>query len=321
VKVLVIGASGFVGRHLIDALFATQGTSIIAASRNRITYSPAIMQVGLPNEYRSLGKDDELKLFAGVEVVFLLAAATPSLLTGKSKEEKKRALDTNVNMPLFFAKAAQRHGVKHFIFLSSCGVHGAVSDHGAFSETSPFNGHDSYTKSKIAAEQLLLSDGALRPILTIVRPPSVYGRGFRGPVRQLMRLVEKQWPLPFGGATKNSRQFVGVRNLCDFLVTCAGREAAKGEAFLVADQERISARELLDIIAAAGKLRSRQFNVPVGLLFSVGKCVGLKSQMSRLLGNYEIDISKCKSILGWTPPFTLREEFQEIYRMEGAKKL
>lgn len=317
-KVLVIGASGFVGRHLIDALVATQTISVTAASRNSITFSSAITQISLPRDYRKLSKDVELNLFASVDVVFLLAAATPSLLAGRSVDEKRRALDTNINMPLFLARAAHRQGIKHIIFLSSCGVHGAVSELGAFSETSPYNGHDPYTRSKIAAEQLLLSNSANLPALTIVRPPSVYGFGARGPVRLLMRLVEKQWPLPFGAATKNSRQFIGVRNLCDFLVTCVRKDTAKGEIFLVADQERVSARELLDAIATAGNLRSRQFNVPVGLLSNMSKFIGMGSQMNRLLGNYEIDISKSKSKLGWSPPYTMMDELREIYKFGGA---
>ncbi len=317
-RVLVIGAGGFVGNHLVNALCAADGILVSAATRHKMTFADAVAPVELPKDYRQMTVGDTAQLFKDVDVVMLLAAATPTLLAGKSLTERERALDTNVNMPLFFAQAAKVNGVKHFIFLSSCGVLGPVSLGTPFSENSAYRPHDPYTNSKMVAEQLLLAHEKLIPPLTIVRPPSVYGPGFRGPVRQLMRLVEKKLPLPFGGLKNNKRQFLGVRNLCDFLLRCAGNRAAMGEVFLVADQEPLSTRQLFETISAAGNFPSRLFTIPVGLLTGIGRTAGVTSQMERLLGDYEINISKSQMKLGWVPPFTMLEELKELYKTEAV---
>ncbi len=318
-KVLVIGASGFVGGYLVNALKAVKGISVSAATRHKAQFDSAVNFVQLPEDFRQMNVEKEQELFAQVDVVILLAAATPTLLAGKSPAASVKALDTNIQMPFFFAQAAKRYAVPQFIFLSSCGVHGAVSEGDAFTELSPYRPHDAYTRSKVEAELLLLQNATLIPPLTIVRPPSVYGAGFRGPMRQLMRLVEKAWPLPFGALSHNKRQFVGVRNLCDFLVRCAGNKKAMGEIFLVADSEPQSTCELLRLIAQANGNVLHLFAVSPAILSFVGYILGLKSPINRLMGSYEINISKAKSQLHWAPPFTTREELNEVYRLEKAR--
>jgi nucleoside-diphosphate-sugar epimerase len=307
-RVLVVGSSGYVGRNLVEKLQEEQAFLVSAASRNPVEFTGEVTCFRLPESHDLLGEDDLHKLFVNVDVVIHLAAVTPALLSTKTNAERQKALQANREMPLFFARAAKKFDVKKFIYLSSCGVHGVNSGTFAFSETSAYAAHDDYTQSKIDAEKRLLSNEAAVPQLTIIRPPSVYGAGALSPMNQLLQIVKRQWPLPFGSATQNSRQSIGVRNLCDFLLLCIQHPNAASSVFMVADTERLSTRELLTVLAAAAQVDLRLLNVPTSILLGAASFVGARSKVQRLLGNYEIDTSVAFQKLNWAPRYSVAEE-------------
>ena len=158
-NILITGGAGFIGSRLAN--FLNAGGHKVSVLDNLSTQihgvepesSPLFLSLHANIEFirgSVTCRADLIKALHGVDIVVHLAAVTPSLLSAKSAAERAIALQTNVNMPLFIAQSAHKQGVKRFVFLSSCGVHGADSTAAPFTESSPYAGHNAYTQSKIS---------------------------------------------------------------------------------------------------------------------------------------------------------------------------
>tara|TARA_Y100000590_G_C15261822_1_gene841558 strand:- start:237 stop:650 length:414 start_codon:yes stop_codon:yes gene_type:complete len=115
-----------------------------------------------------------------------------------------------------------------------------------------------------------------------------------------MKLVKSGLPLPFG-AIHNSRSFVALDNLVDLILICLDHPAAINQTFLVSDGDDLSTAELLRRTAKAFGKSSRLIPVPVFLLRTAALLLGKTDFAQRLCGSLQIDISKAKQLLGWTP--------------------
>ena len=204
------------------------------------------------------------------------------------------------------AKQAVAAGVKRFIFLSSIGVNGR-------STTKPFTENDiplpdqDYAISKLEAEkglqELALSSGME---VVIIRAPLVYGPNAPGNFAILMKWMNRNIPLPLG-TINNKRSLVALDNLVDLILTCSNHSAAANEVFLVADGEDLSTTELLKRISNALGKKSRLFPFNQRILEFCLVLIGKKDLAQRLCGSLQVDISKTKRLLNWTPPITVDE--------------
>ena len=142
--------------------------------------------------------------------------------------------------------------------------------------------------------------------IVIIRPPLVYGPEVRANFLKLMKLVKSGLPLPFG-AIHNSRSFVAVDNLVDLILICLHHPAAINQTFLVSDGDDLSTTELLRRTAKAFGKSSRLIPIPVFLLRTAALLLGKADFVQRLCGSLQIDISKAKQLLGWTPKVSVDE--------------
>ena len=176
-----------------------------------------------------------------------------------------------------------------------------------FSEKDVPEPQDPYAVSKWEAEQILAEISSATGIeIVIIRPPLVYGPNVRANFLRLLRWVNKGVPLPLG-MVDNRRSLVSLDNLVDFLITCIEHPAAAGETFLVSDGEDLSTPALIRRIALSMNIPARLIPVPVCLLRLGGSLLGKKSEVDRLCGSLQVDISKAKSVLGWKPPLSVDE--------------
>jgi nucleoside-diphosphate-sugar epimerase len=312
---LVVGAGGFVGRALVEFLMTQTKDGVRTASRGQMVASSFVGQVqfNLPLDFRSLTLQDYSRMLAGVETVYFMAAATPQALAHLNKSHRDKALEDNAQMPLGFASACFDHGVRRFVFVSSCGVHGDKSGDTAFTELSPLVLHNEYVISKIEAEKLLLNSSSPLPELTIVRPPMVYGPGFKGPMRHLLHFIKRGIPLPLASVTQNRRSMIGVSNLVHFLHHAAQHREAAGQVFVVADDERPSTTAFLRLAGVAANRKALLFPAPQPVMDIASKVLGVHSKFQRLFGNYDVDDGKCRTLLGWKPPVSMMAELQNIF--------
>lgn len=315
-RVLVTGASGFVGRALTAHLVALGCCEVLAMTR----FDPVDPVVGahyLPFGDLTLQTQWQAAL-AGVHTLVHTAARVHVLndRTAKSLVEFERV---NVVATLELARQAVAMGVRRFVFLSSIGVNGVETEvNTAFSETDRPNPHNAYALSKLEAERGLRQLSERKGLeVVIIRPPLVYGPGVRANFAALMQAVRRGWPLPLG-AVHNLRSLVAMDNLVDFIATCISHPKAANQTFLVSDGHDVSSAELVRGLARAAGVSARLVPVPVGVLWAAAKVLGQGDVVQRLCGNLRVDIEKARTLLAWLPRISVDEGLRRaVAGMQG----
>jgi nucleoside-diphosphate-sugar epimerase len=165
--------------------------------------------------------------------------------------------------------------------------------------------------SKLEAEEKLKSISQESGLETVIlRPPLVYGAGVRANFLQLISLVNKGLPLPFGSIS-NRRSFIYVGNLVDAIARCVDHPRAKNEVFFVSDGAPVSTPDLVRKIGSALKKRVAVFRCPQRLLKLMGTMVGKRPAIQRLVESLVVDDSKIRSTLGWSNPYSFEEGLKE----------
>lgn len=298
-RILVTGATGFVGRALVAAL-AADGRIV------RATVRSAAQSVAGAAEYAAVGDlcaaTDWRSAVADCDAVIHLAGRAHVLKESGDPAPLFRAVNRDAAIAL--GRAAKDAGVRRMVFVSSIGVHGLTSHGTGFSATSPLAPITPYGVSKAEAEAGLGEIDGLE--LTIVRPPLVYGQGVKGNFARLVKLVDSGLPLPFGRA-HNRRSLIGLANLVDILALCIDRPGAANRAFVVADTEITSTA---DIVRTIGRIRGKRpllLPVPIAPMAWAARALGRGALADGLFGDLVVDSTAAREQLGWTPRFTQSE--------------
>ena len=295
--VLVTGAGGFVGRHLVPVL-AGEGWRVRRAVRKLSGGGDEVLigSIGPATDWQAA--------LAGVEAVVHLAARVHH--PGEEDAgELYRAVNTEGTLQL--ARCAAAAGVRRFVHVSTILVNGSSTDGRA-----PFREDDIpaprgvYGNSKAAAESGLRQLAETVDMrIAVVRPPLIYGAGALGNFRLLVRAIQRGIPLPFG-AIRNRRVFLGVENLASFIANRVSGADNKFDIFLVADEMQISTPEFVRQIARAVGRTARLVPVPMTALQLLLKMSGRSEARDSLIGSMEIDLSKTAAT-GWRPPLGMEE--------------
>jgi nucleoside-diphosphate-sugar epimerase len=286
--IALTGATGFIGRCLLREL-PRRGYRVRMLLRRPSevpleTGSAIIGDIASPrNMSAALADVDAIVHSAGIA----------HAMSGVPQDDY-RALNTEATINL--ARAAERAGVKRFVFLSSIRAQCGPSADEVLTEELEPKPTDDYGRSKLQAEQGLAKLGidwvALRPVL-------VYGPGARGNLQTLVRLARSPWPLPVG-ALRTRRSLVSVDNLADAVVTVLGAPARLRRTFIVADSERLTLPEIIGAMRGGLKRRRNVVPVPEPVLRLALKAIGREEWHQRLVGSLVADASALRK-LGWTP--------------------
>ena len=286
-NVLVTGAGGFVGRHLTPVL-KNAGWNVKGVGRREIG------DLEFDVDWR--------EHLNGIDAIVHLAARVHKLgEKGDDPTVTESHFKANCDATINLAKQADLMGVKKFIFISTIKVLGDKNDR-PFDGDSMFNPCDPYSRSKAAAEQLLLQK-IENMCTTIIRPPLVYGPYVRGNFQKLIRIVEAGLPLPLANI-KNARSLLYVGNLADTIRVAL--DAPPG-IYLPSDKEPVSTETLVRTLAAALDCPTRLFPAPIVLLRIAGYIIGKAEMTHRLIDSLTVK----GNIPDWHPPYSFREGIAE----------
>jgi nucleoside-diphosphate-sugar epimerase len=310
-RVLVTGATGFVGARLANALRAS-GQEVIALVRAPSNLlAPEVQQIAIHDIASGIPE----RALEAVDTV-IHTAARVHVMKERASDALAEFRRVNVTGTVAAANAAAAAGVRRFIFLSSVKVHGETSSLGRpfYADDTP-SPNDAYAQSKYEAELSLTELAASSGMsYCIIRPPLVYGPGVRANFQQLIKWVEWGVPLPLGAIERNRRSFVFVDNLIDLVVRCSHHPNAANQAFLVSDGQDLSTRDLLVAIASAVEKRHVLIRVPEGVLRVLGKMLLQSDLVARLCDSLQVDITKTRELLAWAPSISVADGLRQTVR-------
>lgn len=308
-RVLVTGASGFIGSTVVAAL-ARDGYAVRAAVRRPQLSFPDGVEVA---QHPDLAETfDWRPLLQGVDQVVHLAGIAH---TGRGVD---RAAYDRVNRQATaqLATAAAQAGLKHFVFVSSIRAQcGPAADH-ALTERDDPAPTDAYGTSKLAAEEAVRASGVA---FTILRPVLLYGPGVKGNLALLARAAATRLPLPvkdFG----NRRSLLGIDNFISALAFVLATPATIGETYVVADPG-IPPR-LSDVFATLRQAQGRRaFIMPMSPVY-----IELPLRLfrradvwHRIGGNLRVDAGKLIAA-GWRPAHDTRGGLTAMAQAAAPRK-
>ncbi len=285
IKVLLTGASGFVGNNFLQRY------------GDEFAITPVSLK-SFPPESLDLSAYD----------CILHCAALVHQMQGAPEQQY---FTINFELTKKLADTAKKAGVTHFVYISTAHVFGDSGDlyqhNKRLNERSPCHPQDPYGKSKLAAERYLQSISDKTFIVSIVRPPMVYGRGAKGNIIGLIKLVKKLPIIPLG-YKRNARSIVYVGNLCHYLALIIRKKAAG--IFLPQDRKPISIGVLVETIALASDAKRTILNPPqilLKVLFILTPKISL-----RLFGTLAMNSKEGDEAIGYNAPQSTLEGLKEM---------
>lgn len=309
-KVLITGAGGFIGSHLVDSQLE-HGYNVRAVDLHLDLLKHQAAHPCLEAIRGDITERHTVqKLVEGVDVVYHLASA--HLDVSLSDEHYQHV---NVSATLSLLEAAEQAGVKRFVHCSTVGVIGDV-EHPPADETTECRPANIYERTKLAGERAVL-DYAFRtgfPVV-VVRPAWVYGS--RCPrTAKLFRAISKG-RFPIFGSGRNMRHPVYITDAIQGLELCADTPDIDGEVFIIAGELPVESRELVSVIRDQLNIRTLQIYLPIFLGQATGislellfKLIGQQSPFSRrsmdfFLKHNAYTIAKAQSRLNYQPQVDL----------------
>ncbi len=305
-KVLVTGADGFIGSHLVEALLA-HGCDV----RSFVYY----------NSFNSWGWLDSLPIdvvkgldvFAGdirdphgvelamqgCDVVFHLAALIAIPFSYHSPDSY---VDTNIKGTLNVLQAAKKLNVERVLVTSTSEVYG-TAQYAPIDEKHPFQGQSPYSATKIGADRLAESFyRSFQTPVTIVRPFNTYGprQSARAVIPTIItQLLLGAKELKLGSLTP-TRDFNYVKDTAQGFIALASSDAAVGQEVNIATNSEVSVGDIAKVLID-------ELNPDVKIVTEDDRLRPDASEVFRLIG----DNTLIKSLTGWAPEYDLRRGLQD----------
>jgi UDP-glucose 4-epimerase len=300
-RLALTGGTGFIGQHLLRAL-TRRGYQVRVLLR-RPTMLPAdctsavIGDIARPqNMAQALADVDAIIHSAGLSVA---ASGRP--------EDDYRVL--NVEATVGLARAAQRAGVRRFVFISSIRAQAGASDARVLTEEMEPRPTDAFGRSKLAAEQSLAQVGI---DWVALRLATVYGPGVTGNMAKLIRLARSPWPLPFGALTAR-RSLLSLDNLAGAVDCVLKAEEPLRRVLIAADPQPLTLGEMVAAMRRGLNRRPGLLPVPSSLLAATLRASGRTEAYERIAEPLVVDPAALLR-LGWTPSVATEAGLEQLMR-------
>ncbi|MEK7401013.1 MAG: NAD-dependent epimerase/dehydratase family protein [Gemmatimonadota bacterium] len=313
--VVVTGASGFIGRNLVQRLLG-RGAEVRCLVRAR-GHAPPPGAAAFPVNYDDQDSLDRCHAFDGADVVFHLAAATHA--TGQARFDRANVAPTRM---LLRAITSRRAGPR-FVHVSSQSAAGPAGPGQSVTEADAPAPLEAYGRSKLAAERVV-EGFSNRVATTIVRPCSVFGPWDRG-FLSLFRLAQRGW-LIYPGIQRHEMSLLHVDDVVDGLMNASREQAAIGRTYFLASDSPVTWGEFGAHVSKAMGVAPRTVNLSSGLVSAastVGEWLGRATGTAPLLCHsravlaaqprWVCSASRARSEIGFNPSRSLPDAVRDTY--------
>lgn len=303
-KILITGASGFIGKKLCLYLHE-QGYEVYAVVRSKSKIINGIKCVTIDSIDRNTIWMPHL---VNVDVVIHLAAKAHIYKARSSNDFK----EVNIHGTNKLVADSLKSGIKTFIFMSTVGVNGSRTYGKPYKFSDKTYPHSSYAASKLKAEENLVSlFNSSSSNFVILRSPLVYGKNAPGNVGLIINCIKKNIPLPFG-AIQNKRSFVSIENLVSIIELCLKNPQAKNEVLYPSDGFDLSTKEFIKIIGSMYKKSPIIPTINADLINFILVIIGKKRISESLLYDLQVDSSHIFKKMGWKPKINVANLLNKI---------
>ncbi|MBN9004584.1 MAG: NAD-dependent epimerase/dehydratase family protein [Rhizobiales bacterium] len=285
-KVLVTGAGGFIGKHLVPAL-AASGYHVIAATNSTTFPQAGVTCIKMPDLAKTV---DWPTLIGDADRVIHLAAIA------HRPTDDFSFCRVNGRAVAELASVAKSIGVKQLVFVSSIAAQvGSAADRLVTEEDFP-RPVNAYGRAKLAAEQAVKASGIP---FTVLRPAVTMGPDAKGNFGTLARLIKAGIPLPFG-MLKSQRSVLSIQNFVSAVLIALKSSAAIDQTYIVADPNPETISAITRKFAAMIGMRPIIVPIPA-IMLKAGFQVTGRSELWDRLGRPLIVSSARLQAIGWTP--------------------
>ena len=286
-NVLVTGATGFVGQHLIKRL-KLDGYNIKVISRKLIPGVDTVICDFLEDDI----PENALK---GIDIVFHLAGYAHDLKSESGIEQTYQKINVNVTADLL--SLSVKHNVKKFIFVSSVKAGGNPIRGKCATEEDQNDPAGIYGETKREAELKVLDIGHESGMhVSILRPALIYGPNVKGNLQLMMQGINKGWfpPLPEIG---NRRSMIHVDDIVRVLLLLVNSQQANGEIFIATDGRTYSSRNIYEIMRCVLGKNPLNWSIPKSLFSLIALFnTNLRYKIEKLLGDECYSSEKLQSL-------------------------
>lgn len=313
-RVLVTGATGFVGSALVARLAQAEGFATVAVARRPFAFPDGVETI----QVRDLS--ELAPKLNGIDTI-VHCAARVHVLREETADPLAAFRNDNVEATLRLAEDAARAGVRRFVFLSSIKASGEETFGAPFTELTQPQPETPYGQSKLEAEEGLRSIAARTPLEIVnLRPPLVYAAHAGGNFARLLRWLRRGFPLPLG-SVDNRRSTIALENLVDVIVRCIDHPKAANELFLVSDGDDLSTPDMLRAIVEGMDREAVLLPFPVPLMRMAAQMLGQGDAARQVCGSLVLDSRKVRETLEWRPPLVARAALKDAGAAFGANRV
>jgi NAD dependent epimerase/dehydratase len=299
-RVVVTGADGFIGSHLVE-LLVEAGAQVTALSQyNSFNDWGWLENLACLRRIRVVTGDIRdphfcHELIKSAEVIFHLAALIPIPYSYRAPSSY---VETNVNGTLNICQAALAHNVRKIVQVSTSEVYG-TAQYVPIDESHPLNPQSPYSATKVGADAIAHSFHCSFSLpVAIARPFNTYGprQSARAVIPTIISQIaagEKRIKL---GEVQATRDFTFVKDTCRGLLTIACLENASGDVFHIGSNFEITISALFSLIAEL-------MNSDAQIELDAARQRPAKSEVGRLWCNNE----RLRNATGFVPEITLRD--------------
>jgi farnesol dehydrogenase len=315
-KILVTGATGFVGERLVRALLKNHQVTCFVRSKKTLSDLKNLNFIfGDINDQEAIDK-----AVKGHDVVYHLVGI--GNVNACSKKDYFLYKKINVEGTRNILDACLKYKIKKIIYLSSTAAMGLIKEK-IVTENTPCNPHTPYQKSKFESEQLIKEyfDNRNLPII-ILRPSMIYGAGmYHGALIQINNFFKKGI-VPLIGGGKSIIPAIHVNDVVDAILL-ATENGKDGETYIITNETLKTLKEMVELMERESGKKIIKLNIPKSLIKipvffiqHISSLLGIKpiltlQRIDSMTTNRIFNISKAKKELGWTPQTDLDKGLKE----------